>query len=155
VPANFARYFVSAERTAGLTGAGLTAVSGADSKKKATLVHAFSVNLSFARQKLAWSLHHGNAGPQGHKSRRCICHGNVDQRKFSENPTMMIKDLETSADLTRVELSRVRGGMKWARGTENKDVVDARGVDVSGGLYDVGGFSIAFDDNGHFSGVVF
>jgi len=67
---------------------------------------------------------------------------------------VIIKDLEMSSDLTTAELSQVSGGMKWDRGTKNNDVVDARSIDTSGGLYDVGGFSIAFDANGNFSGVV-
>jgi len=62
---------------------------------------------------------------------------------------MMIKDLEMSADLTGTELSQVRGGMKWERGTENEDVIDARGES-----YPVGAGIITFDANGHFSGVI-
>jgi hypothetical protein len=61
----------------------------------------------------------------------------------------MIKDLEMSANLTSTELSQLRGGMKWERGTENEDVIDARGES-----YPVGGFIIKFDSTGHFSGVI-
>ena len=59
---------------------------------------------------------------------------------------MMIKDLEMSEDLTSDELSRVIGGLKWDRNTENKDVIDARG-----GQATIGWLSVTFDINGKVS----
>jgi hypothetical protein len=61
----------------------------------------------------------------------------------------MIEDLEMITDLACKELSEVKGGMKWKQGTENDDVIDARGDS-----YPVGGFIITFDASGHFSGAI-
>ncbi len=61
---------------------------------------------------------------------------------------MMINDLETNEDMTSAELSRVSGGMKWVRNTQNDDVIDARG-----GQIEIMGITFTKDIHGNISGV--
>jgi hypothetical protein len=66
--------------------------------------------------------------------------------------TLLIDDLivkphaDQIRELSRQELSRVSGGMKWQKGTANDDVIDARG-----GSMQVLGFVVTFDINGNLS----
>jgi len=52
--------------------------------------------------------------------------------------------MNTELDTTDLDLAV--GGMKWNRNTENPDVIDARGGQIS--LF---GYSVTFDINGHIS----
>ena len=51
-------------------------------------------------------------------------------------------------ELKTADLDAVSGGFKWNRNTENPDVIDARGGQIS--LF---GYSVTFDVNGHVSSV--
>lgn len=67
--------------------------------------------------------------------------------------SLMIEDLAVKPqadqirELSRKELGRLIGGMKWQKGTSNDDVIDARG-----GSMRVFGFIATFDINGNLSG---
>ncbi len=55
-----------------------------------------------------------------------------------------------SGQMTDEELDRVSGGMKWVRGTDNPDVIDARGGQIK-----VLGWTITLDVNGKPSSATF
>ncbi|MFZ0791099.1 MAG: hypothetical protein WAM94_15915 [Chromatiaceae bacterium] len=57
-------------------------------------------------------------------------------------------DANRMRELSRDELRRVNGGMKWERGTPNADVIDARG-----GQTVILGLTLTFDINGNVSSV--
>ena len=51
-------------------------------------------------------------------------------------------------ELNTTDLDAVSGGMKWNRNTENPDVIDARGGQIS-----IFGYSVTFDYSGKVSSV--
>jgi len=77
------------------------------------------------------------------------------KQRLQADPRSVFKEygIEARADLRggeldEAELDRVAGGMKWTRGTENADVIDARG-----GQTEILGFKISFDKDGKVSDI--
>jgi hypothetical protein len=62
--------------------------------------------------------------------------------------TVDMRNPAEARELRKSEIDVVAGGMKWTRGTDNTDVIDARGGSIK-----VLGITITMDVNGNISSI--